>query len=242
MVFRGYRRVHRTCTDWPLQYWYGKRQEFLFVDISLAEVYRGLDRKADADALIARIVSRAAVDHNIIPEMYVSVPCTLFPGEIGDPLGARPMVGYGAGAYILDLLDRRQPGLRLIRVSRMLRFGVTEASCSGRYLRLSNCTIPFVPSANIPCECVESSADPSSAPFKCLDPVALKLQFPDDSTDHGQMWLNPAPKCCRFLEFGRQQFPMPVGFQPKHIAAWKERLVILEKTSAESMLGPSASP
>jgi hypothetical protein len=38
--------------------------------------------------------------------MYVAVPCTLFPGKVGDPTGARPMVGYGAGAYILDVLDR----------------------------------------------------------------------------------------------------------------------------------------
>jgi len=38
--------------------------------------------------------------------MYVAVPCKLFPGEIGDPTGARPMVGYGAAAYVLHLLER----------------------------------------------------------------------------------------------------------------------------------------
>ena len=56
--------------------------------------------------MLQRITNKAAVDHNIIPEMYVAVPCPLFPGQIGDPTGARPMVGYGAGAYILALLDR----------------------------------------------------------------------------------------------------------------------------------------
>jgi GH15 family glucan-1,4-alpha-glucosidase len=102
----GYRRVQSTYTDPAIfEYWY-ERQEFLFVDISLAEVYRGLGRNSEADAIVARIVSKAAADHNIIPEMYVSVPCKLFPGKIGDPTGARPMVGYGAGAFILDLLDR----------------------------------------------------------------------------------------------------------------------------------------
>jgi hypothetical protein len=30
----------------------------------------------------------------------------LFPGKVGDPTGAIPMVGYGAGAYILHLLNR----------------------------------------------------------------------------------------------------------------------------------------
>jgi len=102
----GYRRVQSTYTDHAIfEYWY-ERQEFLFVDISQAEVYRGLGRNSEADAIVARIVSKAAADHNIIPEMYVTVPCKLFPGKIGDPTGARPMVGYGAGAFILDLLDR----------------------------------------------------------------------------------------------------------------------------------------
>jgi GH15 family glucan-1,4-alpha-glucosidase len=58
--------------------------------------------------MLKRIVDKAAADHDIIPEMYVAVPCTLFPGRIGDPTGAMPMVGYGAGAFILHLLDREQ--------------------------------------------------------------------------------------------------------------------------------------
>jgi GH15 family glucan-1,4-alpha-glucosidase len=102
----GYRRVRSTYTDPKIfEYWY-ERQEFVFVDISLAEVYRRLGRNAEAAAIIKRIVDKAAADHNIIPEMYVAEPCTLFPGELGDPTGARPMVGYGSGAYILDLLDQ----------------------------------------------------------------------------------------------------------------------------------------
>jgi len=57
-------------------------------------------------AMLERITAKAAADHNIIPEMYVALPCELFPGKIGDPTGAIPMVGYGAGAYILHLLNR----------------------------------------------------------------------------------------------------------------------------------------
>jgi hypothetical protein len=102
----GYRRVRSTYTDPAIfEYWY-ERQEFLFVDFSLAEVYRRLGRNAEADAMLKRIVGKSAADHNIIPEMYVAVPCRLFPGEIGDPTGATPMVGYGAGVYILHLLER----------------------------------------------------------------------------------------------------------------------------------------
>jgi GH15 family glucan-1,4-alpha-glucosidase len=99
----GYRRVRSNYTDPAIfEYWY-ERQEFLFVDFSLAEV----DRRP---ALVQRIVDKAAADHNIIPEMYVALPCKLFPGQIGDPTGAKPMVGYGAGAYILDVLDRAPHG------------------------------------------------------------------------------------------------------------------------------------
>ena len=102
----GYRRVRSTYTDPAIfEYWYEK-QEFLFVDFSLAELYRRLGRNAEAAAILKRIVDKAAADHNIIPEMYVAVPCRLFPGEVGDPTGALPMVGYGAGEYILHVLQR----------------------------------------------------------------------------------------------------------------------------------------
>lgn len=102
----GYRRVRSNYTDPAIyEYWY-ERQEFVFVDFALAEIYRQIGRKADAAALLERTVNKSAADHNIIPEMYVSLPCKLFPGAIGDPTGALPMVGYGAGAYILDLLQR----------------------------------------------------------------------------------------------------------------------------------------
>ncbi|WP_263368865.1 glycoside hydrolase family 15 protein [Edaphobacter bradus] len=101
----GYRRVRSTYTDPAIfEYWY-ERQEFLFVDLSMAEVYRRLGRDPEAAAILKRIVDKAAADHNVVPEMYVAVPCRLFPGALGDPTGALPMVGYGAGAYILHVLD-----------------------------------------------------------------------------------------------------------------------------------------
>jgi len=102
----GYRRVRGTYTDPKIfEYWY-EQEEFLFVDLHLAELYRRLGRTNEANAMLNRIVGKSAADHNIIPEMYVAVPCQLFPGKIGDPTGAIPMVGYGAGAYVLHLLER----------------------------------------------------------------------------------------------------------------------------------------
>jgi GH15 family glucan-1,4-alpha-glucosidase len=104
----GYRRVRSNYTDPAIfEYWY-ERQEFLFVDFSLAELYRRLGRNADADAILKRIVTKAAADHNLVPEMYVALPCQLFPGKVGDPTGALPIVGYGSGAYILHVLAREE--------------------------------------------------------------------------------------------------------------------------------------
>ncbi|NUT00179.1 MAG: glycoside hydrolase family 15 [Sphingomonas sp.] len=108
VVSGGYRRVTSTYTDPKIfEYWY-ERQEFLFVDFTLAELYRRLGRNGEADAMLARIVGKSAADHNVIPEMYVAVPCELFPGAIGDPTGAMPMVGYGPGAFVLHLLERER--------------------------------------------------------------------------------------------------------------------------------------
>jgi GH15 family glucan-1,4-alpha-glucosidase len=104
----GYRRVRGTYTDPAIfEYWY-EQEEFLFVDFSLAEVDRRQGNNAESDAILKRIVKKAAADHNIIPEMYVAVPCQLFPGNIGDPTGALPMVGYGPGEYIQYLLTREK--------------------------------------------------------------------------------------------------------------------------------------
>jgi GH15 family glucan-1,4-alpha-glucosidase len=104
----GYKRVRSNYTDPAIfEYWYEK-EEFLFVDFSLAEVYRRQGDDAKAASILQRIVDKSAADNNIIPEMYVAVPCALFPGEIGDPAGALPMVGYGAGEYILHILQREE--------------------------------------------------------------------------------------------------------------------------------------
>jgi len=102
----GYKRVRSNYTDPAIyEYWYEK-EEFVFVDLSLAEVERRMGRKAEAAAILKGIVEKSAADHDVIPEMYVAVPCELFPGAIGDPTGALPMVGYGAGEYILHVVER----------------------------------------------------------------------------------------------------------------------------------------
>ena len=100
----GYRRVRSVLTDPAVfEYWY-ERQEFVFVDLSLSGVLRRLGRPTEAAALLRRVLADASAHDDLIPEMYVAEPCPLFPGKVGDPTGAMPMVGYGAGAVILELL------------------------------------------------------------------------------------------------------------------------------------------
>ncbi|HUX45765.1 MAG TPA: hypothetical protein VMV57_13535 [Terracidiphilus sp.] len=68
-----YRRVRSTYTDPAIyEYWY-ERQEFLFADFNLAELYRRLGRNDEADAMLKRIADKAATGHNLIPEMYVAL-------------------------------------------------------------------------------------------------------------------------------------------------------------------------
>lgn len=104
----GYRRVTSNYTDPAIyEYWY-EREEFVFTDLALAELDWRIGRTEAGDKLLDRITQKSAADHNTIPEMYVALPCKLFPGRIGDPTGALPMVGYGAGAYILTLQARER--------------------------------------------------------------------------------------------------------------------------------------
>lgn len=104
----GYRRVTSIIEDPAIfEYWY-ERQEFLFINFSLAEVYLRMKPPAvdKANQLVSTMVERSSRDNFIVPEMYVSEKNYRFTGEIGEPTGAVPMVGYGAGAFIVYLCHR----------------------------------------------------------------------------------------------------------------------------------------
>ena len=97
--------------DMVSEYWY-EREEFAFVDLERARFLRRMGRGTDADNMLGRIVAKAARDSNLILEMYDALDFPLFHGNLGDPTGATPMAGYGAGAFILHLLDRSGAGGR----------------------------------------------------------------------------------------------------------------------------------
>jgi GH15 family glucan-1,4-alpha-glucosidase len=75
-------------------------QEWVFVDLRLAEAYRRACREQDAQALEDWITGQALQNHWTIPE--------LMDPETGDYNGPAPMLGFGAGAYVLAMHHRAE--------------------------------------------------------------------------------------------------------------------------------------
>lgn len=84
-----------------------EQHEFLFINFALARVYLKQGRPDLAEALVSRMNEGATKDNNHIPEMLVSSLDKEFPGPVGSPTGAVPMVGYGAGVFDLYLAERQ---------------------------------------------------------------------------------------------------------------------------------------
>jgi GH15 family glucan-1,4-alpha-glucosidase len=104
----GYRRVHSIVEDPKIfEYWY-ERQEFGFTDFALANVLLQLGDTARANELVETILTKAAQDHNFIPEMYVSEVNDRFTGPIGAPTGVIPIVSYGAAAFVDYIINREE--------------------------------------------------------------------------------------------------------------------------------------
>ncbi|HSQ66682.1 MAG TPA: alpha-amylase family glycosyl hydrolase, partial [Polyangiaceae bacterium] len=80
--------------------WYDS-QEWVFVDM---RVGRALERAGQTQAsaeLLSWNVAQGTENFGILSELHDAMT--------GDYAGAAPMVGFGAGAYVLSLLDRGQP-------------------------------------------------------------------------------------------------------------------------------------
>jgi len=77
--------------------------EWILVDLRIANSLRRAGRGAEGDAVVANIVQKAKVNFYLVPELYNAVPTD---GQIGKYTGSIPMVGYGGGAYIITMLDR----------------------------------------------------------------------------------------------------------------------------------------
>ena len=75
-----------------------ENQEWPFAGLRLAIAYKQFGDKKRSDQLIERITSFAAENHHQIPEIIGL--------EDQEYKGAIPMVGYGAGAYLLALITK----------------------------------------------------------------------------------------------------------------------------------------
>lgn len=85
----GYIRVYSDDTY--------ENQEWPFADLRVAVAQNHLGSKVLAKELIDKVTKLSKANYNTIPEIYMLGTCYFN--------GAIPMVGYGAGAYALALLD-----------------------------------------------------------------------------------------------------------------------------------------
>ena len=77
--------------------------EWILVDLRIANALRRAGRGSEGDAIVAHVVSKAAPNFYLLPELYND---TAGAGATGDYTGSIPMVGYGGGAFVMTMLDR----------------------------------------------------------------------------------------------------------------------------------------
>ena len=108
VVSGGYRRVRGTYTDPAIyEYWY-EQEEFLFVDLEFGGTVSAVGKngrgRCDAGANCKEGGDRSR--HHSGDVCGGSLQAVS--GKDRDPTGALPMVGYGAGAFVLHILEREQ--------------------------------------------------------------------------------------------------------------------------------------
>src|SRR6185295_20288407 len=73
-------------------------QEWVFIDLRIADALMRMGRAAEARDLIDWVTQQADANFGLQAELYHR--------DNADYVGSIPMVGFGAGAYLLTLLDR----------------------------------------------------------------------------------------------------------------------------------------
>ena len=92
----GYKRLEGSQDQYDTDEW-------ILIDLRASGAFRRNGNVAKADALLGTVSAQAAVNNNLLPELYNTRSAS---GQIGAYSGSIPMVGYGAGAYEMTLLDR----------------------------------------------------------------------------------------------------------------------------------------
>jgi len=92
----GYKRNDESQSNYD-------NHEWILIDLRMSNAFRRAGKTARADQLLGRVVSKAPTNFYLLPELYSAVQSE---AAIGSYWGSIPMVGYGAGAYMMTLLDR----------------------------------------------------------------------------------------------------------------------------------------
>jgi len=92
----GYKRVEGSQDQYDTDEW-------ILIDLRASAAFRRADRAEKADQLLGWVTAQASVNYDLLPELYNTRTSS---GQIGAYSGSIPMVGYGAGAYQMTLLDR----------------------------------------------------------------------------------------------------------------------------------------
>ncbi len=92
----GYKRVEGSQDQYDTDEW-------ILIDLRASDAFRRIGDTAKADQLLSWVTAQASVNYDLLPELYNTRTSS---GAIGAYSGSIPMVGYGAGAYQLTLLDR----------------------------------------------------------------------------------------------------------------------------------------
>jgi GH15 family glucan-1,4-alpha-glucosidase len=92
----GYKRIEGSSDQYDSDEW-------ILIDLRAAEAFHRAGQTPRADALVDFVTAQARVNYDLVPELYNPNAAS---GAIGRYTGSIPMVGYGAGAYMLTSLAR----------------------------------------------------------------------------------------------------------------------------------------
>jgi uncharacterized protein (TIGR03382 family) len=94
----GYKRVEGSQDQYDTDEW-------ILIDLRASAAFRRAGNTPKADQLLGWVTAQASANYDLLPELYNTRTSS---GTIGAYSGSIPMVGYGAGAFQLTMLDRVQ--------------------------------------------------------------------------------------------------------------------------------------
>jgi GH15 family glucan-1,4-alpha-glucosidase len=92
----GYKRVEGSTDQYDTDEW-------ILIDLRASNAFRRTGNAEKADQLLGWVTGQGTANFDLLPELYNTRTSS---GTIGAYSGSIPMVGYGAGAYQMTLLDR----------------------------------------------------------------------------------------------------------------------------------------